>query len=190
VKDRARKFLNAYVVPLAVLFGAALVLPPIRHFGWHLLHGFHTETNGIRIWVPYRYRAVEVGPQHGVVLLPYPGIFRASDAESPGTITIDFVKANQDGERAVTISSVKIAAVSRERFFKMRERNLTMAGRGGQCVEYETDAESSLERGKPRKLKIECRFGDDLRAAFLGSSASSGTFYEIIASARTQEGKR
>ena len=189
MKDRARKFLNAYVVPLAVLFGAVLVLPSMRHFGWHLLHGFHTETNGIRIWVPYLYRAVEVGPRQGVVLLPYPGFFATSDAESPGTITIDFVKANQSGERGVTIGSMKIAAVSTERFFKMRERNLAMAGRNGQCVEYETDAESSLERGKRSKLKIECRFGDDLRAAFLGSAASSGTFYEIIASARTQGGK-
>jgi hypothetical protein len=189
VNAGARKVLNAYVIPLTVLFVAGLVLQSVPYWGWHLLHGFHIETNGVRIWVPYRYRPVEGGRQ--LTLLPYRGMLFAAGATGPGTIRMDFVNSDQDKEpSALTTGSWEITVVSAGKFSRKSSRALAMAGRNGQCVEYEPDAVSGRETGEKNKVKIECLFGDDLRASFLGSSSSSGTFYEVVASARAIEGKR
>lgn len=189
MKPDTRRVLNAYVIPLSILCGAIVLARTAPFWGWHLLHGFHTERSGVRIWVPYRYRAAEVGPQ--VALLPYRGMLVAMGDAEPGTIRIDFVNSDQDKKPPVIGGdSWEIAVVSAEKFSRKNNRALAMAGRNGQCAEYEPDAATGGESGNKNEVKIVCSFGDDLRASFLGSSSSSGTFYEVITSARAVEGKR
>lgn len=184
-----RRVLNAYVIPLGILFGAVVLARTAPFWGWHLLHGFHIERSGVRIWVPYRYRAAEVGPQ--LALLPYRGMLAATGDAGPGTIRIDFSNSDQDKEPPVIgVGFRHITVISAEKFFRKNTRALAMAGRNGQCAEYEPDAASDREAGNKNEVKIECSFGDDLRASFLGSPSSSGTFYEVVTSARAVEGKR
>jgi hypothetical protein len=66
-------------------------------WGWHLLHGFHTKANGMRIWVPITYRASEANGQGSIALLPFQGFFPSSkDWVKSGTVMIDSADSREE----------------------------------------------------------------------------------------------
>jgi hypothetical protein len=193
VKKRFQKMLISVGIPLAIFFVAILFTRSAPYWTWHLRHGFHTESNGVRIWVPYLYRAYEHTDRRSLTLMAWPGFFPAPrDAVNAGTIMIDFVETNQaQRPLMILLGSGPIQLNLDGPFTKSSERKLTMAGRAGQCVEYGIGPGAGTNLlVDDHTLKIYCWFGNDMRASFLGEISSAGRFYEVIGSARAAEGAR
>jgi hypothetical protein len=76
-------------------------------------------------------------------------------------------------------------------FFKKNDREMTMAGRKGRCLEYGINTGRNNEYLVDNDtIKIYCWFGNDLRTSFLGRSSSAREFYEVVASATVAGGTR
>jgi hypothetical protein len=184
--------LVSYGIPLGILFGAGILTRIVPHFGWHLLHGFHTEMRDVRVWVSFSYRAVSATPD-SLALIAFRGLNPTPREQvKAGTIMIDF----SEPDRAqlpleITLGQGIISLNTDGPFFKKSEREMTMAGRHGRCLEYGINTRPNNEYLVDNDtIKIYCWFGNDLRASFLGQSSSAGKFYEVVASARVAGGRR
>lgn len=192
MKGRFKKILASYGIPLGILFSAGILMRTVPHFGWHLLHGFHTEMRDVRVWVPFSYSAVSATPG-SLALVAFRGLNPTPrDEVKAGTIMINF----SESDRAqlpleISLGQGVISLNTNGPFFKKSEREMTMAGRNGRCLEYGINtgpnSESLVDNDT---IKIYCWFGDDLRASFLGRSSSATEFYEVVASARMAGGTR
>ena len=172
---------------LAVFFAFCTVAGFYPYWGWHLLHGFHTEVNGVRIWVPYSYHpSSDFGGDRIVALTRWHGLFATPrDRVKGGSILIGFVRPNQATVPLMT------GPHPAEPYVERGERKLTMAGRSGTCKEYAFDVASSQDSLADKDTRtIYCWFGTDLRASFLGGPAAQRTFYEVIQSAELADGRR
>ncbi|HEX9254505.1 MAG TPA: hypothetical protein VF938_03130, partial [Candidatus Angelobacter sp.] len=91
----------------------------------------------------------------------------------------------------ITLGQGIIALNTDGPFIKKGEREITMAGRKGRCLEYglSTGPHNGSLVDKDT-IKIYCWFENDLRASFLGQSSSAREFYEVVASARVAGGTR
>jgi hypothetical protein len=182
----------SYGIPLAILFAAISFSRSAPFWGWHLLHGFHAETNGLRIWVPLSYRAIQYDDRHGITLVAYRGLFPTPhDDVNAGTMMIDFVESNQPHVPLEIGFGVGAFALNIEGpFHKKSEQEISMAGRNGSCVEYAGDAASGSAGFVDQDIiKVNCWFGDDLRASFIGDPSGKQKFFEMIESARQEKGK-
>jgi hypothetical protein len=187
VKDDSQKTVFTERIRLAVLFVFFLLAGSYSYWGWHLLHGFHTEVRGVRIWVPYSYHPSSVFDGERVVALTaWHGLFSTPrDEVRNGSILIGFVGPNQE-----TVP-LMIGPHPQEPYMEIGERKLTMAGRSGECKEYEFNLASSKNSLADKDTRtIYCWFGTDLRASFLGGPAAQGKFYEVIRSAQLVGEKR
>jgi hypothetical protein len=191
VKKRFGKILVSYGIPLFILFAALSFSRTAPYWSWHLIHGFHAETNGIQVWVPLSYRAAEIKPQRGLILLAYQGLFPTPrDQVKAGTMMVDFVDSG--GIRSpleIRLGTGPIILNTEGPFHKESERTATMAGQTGVCIEYAGDASNSSSALIDQDIiKVYCWFGDDLRASFLGASLNKQNFFEMIASAKQEKG--
>jgi hypothetical protein len=192
VSGRFKNILVRYGIPLGILFSAGILMRTVPHFGWHLLHGFHTEIRDVRVWVPFSYRAVS-GTPNSLALIAFRGLNPTPREEvKAGTTMINFAEPELVRlPLEITLGQGIIALNTDGPFIKKGEREITMAGRNGRCLEYGINtgpnSESLVDNDT---IKIYCWFGNDLRASFLGRSSSAGEFYEIVASARVAGGTR
>ena len=191
MNGRLQKMVLRYGIPLAILFAAVTFSRTAPFWGWHLLHGFHTKTNGMRIWVPITYRAVEANGQGSLALVPFQGFFPATKAwMESGTVMIDFAKSREEQPLDIRFGYGAFSWGAGDGFIKKSEKELAMAGHKGHCSEYasdvQPDASSLVDRDT---VKVYCWFGEKVRASFLGDSSNEHTFFEIIASAREEKGK-
>lgn len=91
----------------------------------------------------------------------------------------------------ITLGQGIIALNTDGPFIEKGEREITMAGREGRCLEYGISmGANNYSLVDKDTVKIYCWFGNDLRASFLGQSSSTGKFYDILASARVAGGTR
>ena len=186
MKGRLQKMGVTVGIPLAVLFVFSIVAGSFPYWSWHLLHGFHTEVNGVRIWVPYFYRANSFDGR--IVALSawrIPFVTHRDDVNA-GSIMIGFIGANQEtvplmiGPHPGPVHSVLSGP-----YLEIGERKLTMAGRSGICKEYAFNLASTKNSLADKDTRtIYCWFGTDLRASFLGGPSAQQKFYEVIRSAR------
>ena len=187
MKDDSQKTVFTERIRLAVLFVFFLLAGLYPYWGWHLLHGFHMEVNGVRIWVPYSYhpspvfdgeRVVALTAWHGLSATP-------RDRVRDGSILIGF-----DGPRQETVP-LMVGPHPVEPYFESGEQKLTMAGRAGVCKEYAFDLASSKNSLADKDTRtIYCWFGTDLRVSFLGGPSAQRTFYAVIRSAQSMGEKR
>ncbi len=189
MNSRLQNMVLRYGIPLAILFAAVLFSKTAPFWGWHLLHGFHAKTNGVRIWVPLSYRAIQYEERFGMTLVAYRGLFPTpQDDVKAGTMMIDFVEFNQPHlPLEIRFGSGAIGLNTEGPFRKKSEWIIPMAGRNGSCVEYAGDGapDSFVDQDT---VKVYCWFGDDLRASFFGDSSGKQKFLEMIESARQEKG--
>ena len=181
MKDNLQKTVFTARIRLAVLSTFLLLAASYSYWGWHLLHGFHTEVNGVRIWVPYSYRVSSVFDRDRVVALtPWHGLFATHrDTVKNGAILIGFVGSNQE------MVPLMMGWHPEGQYMESGTRKLTMAGRSGECKEYAFDLASSKNSLADNDTRaIYCRFGTDLRASVLGGVSAQRKFYEVIQSAQ------
>ena len=173
-------------IPLAVLFVFSLLAGSYPYWAWHLLHGSHMEVNGVRIWVPYGYRAYPLYVDRVVALTPWRSPFATlRDEVRNGSILIGF-----DGLSQETVP-LMMSPHPGGPYLESGERKLTMAGRSGVCKEYAFDLTSSKNALADKDTRtVYCWFGTDLRASFLGGASAQRKFYELIQSAELVEGRR
>jgi hypothetical protein len=192
VSGRFKKIVVSYGIPLGILFSAGILMRTVPHFGWHVLHGFHCNLRDVRVWVPFSYRAVS-GTPNTLALIAFRGLNPTPREEvKAGTIMINFIESEMARlPLEITLGQGIIALNTDGPFVKKDERDITMAGRKGRCLEYGINtgpnSESLVDNDT---IKIYCWFGNDLRASFLGRSSSAREFYEIVASARAAGGTR
>ena len=190
--SRLKKILVSYGIPLGILLSAGILSRIVPHFGWHLLHGFHTEIRDMQVWVPFSYRAIH-GTPNSLALIAFRGLNPTpSDQVKAGTIMFNFADPDQAQlPLEITLGSGSISFNTTEPFLMKSERQMAMAGRNGRCMEYGANtgpnSESLVDNDT---IKIYCWFGNDLRASFLGRSSSAGEFYEVVASAKVAGGAR
>lgn len=192
MSGRFKKILVSYGIPLGILFGAGTLMRTVPHFGWHLLHGFHTEIRDVRVWVPFSYRAVS-GTPNSLALMAFRGLNPTPREEvKAGTIMINFAEPELARlPLEITLGQGIIALNTDGPFIEKGEREITMAGREGRCLEYGISmGANNYSLVDKDTVKIYCWFGNDLRASFLGQSSSTGKFYDILASARVAGGTR
>jgi len=192
VKSRLKTILRNYGIPLGILFSVGILWRIVPHFGWHVLHGFHAEIRGVRVWVPFSYRAVS-GTPNSLALIAFRGLNPTPREEvNAGTIMINFA----DPELAqlpleITLGQGIVSLNTAGPFSEKAEREITLAGRKGRCLEFGINAgQNSDYLVDNDTIKIYCWFGNDLRASFLGQSSSMGKFYEVLASAKPAGGQR
>jgi len=192
VSGRFKKIVVNYGIPLGILFSAGILMRTVPHFGWHVLHGFHCNLRGVRVWVPSSYRAVS-GTPDTLALIAFRGLNPTPREEvKAGTIMINFAEPDlAQLPLEIALGQGIISLNTDGPRFKKSEREMTMAGRNGRCLEY------GINTGPNSKylvdndtIKIYCWFGNDLRASFLGRSSSAREFYEVVASARVAGGTR
>lgn len=189
MNGRLQKMVLWYGIPLAILFAAVMFSRTVPFWGWHLLHGFHIKTNGIRVWVPLNYRAVEIDGQGSIVLLPFPGFSSSpSDWVKSGTVMIDFGESRAAKPLEITLGQGPVALDTESGFTKKSERELVMAGRKGHCSEYAGDVRRGASLTDQDTIKVYCWFGENVRASFLGRPSNEQKFFEIVASARQEKG--
>jgi hypothetical protein len=192
VNGRFKKILVSYGIPLGILFSAGILMRTVPHFGWHLLHGFHTEIRDVRVWVPFSYRAVS-GTQNSLALIAFRGLNPTPREEvKAGTIMINFAEPELARlPLEITLGQGIISLNTDGPFVKKGEREIKMAGRNGRCLEYGISTGPNNDSlADNDTIKIYCWFGNDLRASFLGQSSSTGKFYDVLASARVAGGTR
>lgn len=187
-----KKIFVSYGIPVGILFSAGILTQTVPHFGWHLLHGFHTEMRDVRVWVPFSYRAIG-GTPSTLALIAFRGLNPTPREQvKAGTILINFPEPDRAQlPLEITLGQGIISLNTDGPFFKKSEREMTMAGRNGRCREYGIstgpNGESLVDNDT---IKIYCWFGNDLRASFLGRTSSATEFYEVVASARITGGTR
>jgi hypothetical protein len=190
VNNRLQKAVLQYGLPLAILFAAGVFSRTAPFWGWHLLHGFHIKTNGMRIWVPLTYRAIETRGQGSLALLPFQGYFPSSkDSVTAGTVMIDFAGSREEQPLEIRIGEGSFTWSVEGGFIKKSDKELPMAGLKGHCAEHAGEVQpggSSLV--DLDTVKVYCWFGENIRASFLGSSSNEQKFFEIISSARQEKG--
>jgi hypothetical protein len=187
-----KKIFVSYGLPLAILFGAGILARTVPHFGWHLLHGFHTDIRDVQIWVPFSYRPVSRTP-NSLALIAFRGLNPTPREQvNAGTIMINFAEPDlAQLPLEITLGEGMISLNTDGPFFKKGERELNVAGRAGRCMERGVNTVTSNDYlVDNHTIKIYCWFGTDLRASFLGESSSAREFYEVIGSARVVGGKR
>jgi hypothetical protein len=192
VNRRFKKILVSYGIPLGILFGAGILMRIVPHFGWHLLHGFHTEMRDVRVWVPFSYRAVSATPG-SLALIAFRGLNPTPREEvKAGTIMINLAEPDRaQMPLEITLGQGIISLNTDGPFFKKSDREMTMAGRKGRCLEYGINTGRNNEYLVDNDtIKIYCWFGNDLRTSFLGQSSSAREFYEVVASATVAGGTR
>jgi hypothetical protein len=175
-------------IPFAVLFVFSMIAGSFPYWGWHLLHGSHMEVNGVRIRVPYFYRA-DTFDSSVIALSAWRRPFvTGRDDMNAGSIMIGpnqqplgLMNGPRPGKFVLTGP-----------FHERGGRKLTMAGRSGECKEYGFDLESGKNASLVHKdtRSIYCWFGSDLRVAFLGGPSAQQKFYEVIQSAEPVDGRR
>jgi len=192
VNSRLKAILRNYGIPLGILFSAGILWRIVPHYGWHMLHGFHAEVRDVRVWVPFSYRAVS-GTPDSLALIAFPGLNPTPREEvNAGTIMINFAEPDlAQRPLEITLGRGMISLNTGGPFSEKAEREITLAGRKGRCLEYGVDAgHYSHSLVDNDTIKIYCWFGNDLRVSFLGQSSSMGKFYEVLASAKTAGGTR
>jgi hypothetical protein len=190
--SRLKKILISYGIPLGIFLSAGVLSRIVPHFGWHLLHGFHTEIRDMQVWVPFSYRAIH-GPPNSLALIAFRGLNPTPrDQVNAGTIMFNFAEPDRAQlPLEIALGSGSISFNTTEPFLMKSDRKMAMAGRNGRCVEYGTNAGPNSEFLVDKDtIKIYCWFGNDLRASFLGRSSSAREFYEVVASAKAAGGAR
>jgi hypothetical protein len=175
----------------AIVFALMTIAESFPYWGWHLQHGSHAEVDGVRIRVPYFYRA-DTFDGRIVALSAWRRPFVTDRADmNAGSILIGFAGPNQQPLGLMNGPRPGRYVLSGP-FQERGGRKLTLAGRSGECKEYSFDLESGKNSSFVDKdtRTIYCWFGTDLRASFLGGPSAQRTFYEVIQSAELAEGKR
>jgi hypothetical protein len=192
VKSRLQKMGVTVGIPFAVVFVFSMVAGSFPYWGWHLLHGFHTEVNGVRIGVPYFYRADTFDGRVVALSAWRPTFVTHRGDVNAGYMLIGFIGPNHEevpfiiGPRPGPIEFVLSGP-----YQESGERKLTMAGRAGECKEYAFDLASSRNSLADKDTRtVYCWFGTDLRASFLGGASAQRKFYELIQSAELVGGRR
>src|SRR5205085_1082757 len=100
---------------------------------WHLRHGFHVETNGTRIRIPFFYKADE-DREHGLLAYMVPKrTFFGTEEPEYGLVRVTFAATPERwNERAALADRGQSAAAD------ITEGSATFAGRNGVCFEYKT----------------------------------------------------
>jgi hypothetical protein len=179
VNGRFKRTLVSYGIPFGILFDAGILTRIVPHFGWHLLHGFHAEMRDVRVWVPFSYRAVSTTPG-SLALVAFRGLNPTPREEvKAGTIMINLAEPDR---AQLPLGQGIISLNTDGPFVKKSEREMTMAGRKGRCLEYGINTGSNQYLVDNDTIKIYCWFGNDLRTSFLGRSSSAREFYEVVAS--------
>lgn len=193
MKARLQKMAVILRIPLAIFLGVFLFSSTFPYWSWHVVHGSHTQVKGVRIWVPYSYRAFTFDEGRVLSLTPWPGLFPSHrDQMRGGSIRIDFLGPNQ-GEPGLMIGPHPgpVEFLLSGPFQESSKRELTIAGRSGECREYAFDLQSSKNALADEDTRtIYCRFAPDLRASFVGGASAQRKFYEVIQSAELVRGKR
>jgi len=154
------------------LFGASLFA-----FAWHVRHGFHKEAEGINFRVPLVCEEVDTILLNEVNFECGPSRIRRRDA----WMTFNF---------RVESSDRPLVPIKEEFLRKIGEhyagrRNTTLAGRAGFCLEYESEVDGMDPQNVfAHQERIDCSFGRDLHASFLGTANAANEFYEFMQTAQ------
>lgn len=184
---------KAWKILLSVIIaGVILTTAAERYYSettailWHLRHGSRAELGGYRFKVPYLYYADDPHGLGSLSITKLPGDVQHGMA----FITIDLGKQASPEELR---SALYDETMQRAHLRKIAERNASLAGREGVCVEYDHDfADPNQER--PARLMsgttiIHCSFDRYLGARFLGSKELKQDFYEIMRTAERAKDK-
>ena len=194
MKDHTKTVLVRYGIPLGILLCAVVVvlLPIKSEIRWHLRHGFHVETNGTRIRIPFFYIADEDREHRLRVNMVSRRTFFGTEEPEYGLVQVTFaspssLQASPErwNERTALADRDQRAAAD------IREERATFAGRNGMCFEYKLPA-SGLHYVSfwGSDISVSCWFGSDVLVRFQGASRSLTDFHEMIQSAEDVRGKR
>lgn len=186
MKRRWKIYLAVLVALVVAVEVADYLRVETKAFAWHLQHGFHFEFGEIRVKVPLSYEARYLT---GSSLL----ISRSSGHlwHGAGGITLDFGKHPSSAARQAAMAMLPNASPSLKRK-KVGEQPAVFAGRLGNCIESIPEVEQAglQELFKKADMRdIECSFGDDGEAMFIGWGNLKGDFYDIIQTAEPVKGK-
>jgi hypothetical protein len=159
----------ALLLPVAVwLFGVNIFA-----LAWHASHGFHREMNGVRFYVPLLYREDD-----GSVYNEFSFYTNRSPlSKKDGSITIGF----QNQEPKVSFGPMDQKSQHMLGVQLRAQRSAKLAEQSGDCFEYGIDVLTiSATRHGFGRVWIECRFRNDLRASFDGSSSAIPDFYDFL----------
>lgn len=159
----------AFLAPVGVwLFGANIFA-----LAWHASHGFHREMNGVRFHVPLLYQENDGSAYNQFSFYTWPSAFHHKD----GSITVDFQKQPSKkpfqplDERSQQALGMSLRG----------QRPAKLANQSGNCFEYRIDELTLIPaRHGSERVRIECRFADDVLASFNGSSNAVPEFYSFL----------
>jgi hypothetical protein len=184
--------LICYGIPFGILAIALAYALALSDLPWHLRHGFHVETNGTRIHIPFSYNA-DSDLEHGLVARMSPRRASFGTAEPDyGMVSVLFVTPGSlPGLPEGWTQQGAWADRDEHSTADIVEQRFTFAGRNGTCHEYTI---------RPRNFKgmsfegndvgVSCWFGPDVVAHFEGTPRTVDSFYEMIQSAKDVGGKR
>ncbi len=158
---------------ILLLIGVWLLGTNLFSLTWHASHGFHREMNGVRFYVPLLYREDD-----GSVYNEFSFYTNRSPLfKKDGSITIGF--QNQAPKVSFAPMDQKSQHMLGVQF--LAQRSATLANQSGDCFEYGIDVLMiNATRHGFGRVWIECRFRDDLRASFDGSSSAVPDFYDFL----------
>ncbi len=180
-----KRRLTVYLIVVLVLLGAWTTLDyfgiEAMNFAWHLRHGFHAEVADVRMKVPFSYQAESPKGLPELTMTRFAGrVWHGA-----GSISVDFWKHPSPEAR---LAAMAMLPKDKQIFTlkKVGERTTMFAGRPGKCIESTPEFdEASLQNQLKDTLDIECSFGDDAEAMFIGTANLKGDFYKIIQSAES-----
>jgi hypothetical protein len=159
----------ALLLPVAVwLFGANTLA-----LAWHASHGFHREMTGVRFYVPLLYREDDGSVYNEFSFYTYRSLFFRKD----GNITIGFQRQRPE----ISFQPMDQNSQHALGMYLHGKRSATLANQYGNCFEYGIDVLTiSAARHGSGRVWIDCRFRDNLRASFDGSSSAIPDFYDFL----------
>lgn len=167
--------------------------PVITALGWHLHHGFHVEMHEIQFRIPLSYEANSDFSNGILFMKSIPGRFlykvTAPEQLNFALIGIGF----RSPPDAFAPSMMPLAAVMQRlgqtlvnrNYQKTGERAVTLAGRPGNCLEYNGPplADGGIPIGN-KNIQIFCSFDDQASATFSGTPKAVEDFYSLLKTAK------
>ena len=159
-----------YGALIAALVAAAIFLPDIVGFGWHLIHGKTAGYRGLEVPVPQGWFAARHGESLTIERMLRIPLFR----EIP---TVVFLPMHM-GKNAVfnrdMWSNVQIEIQNRRGYLLSGTRQVSSLGSQAYCWEFS-------KTGAPSRWWITCLIPkEDLSADFSGPRSFAPTFYSIL----------
>ena len=184
---RTAVVLIIFAAMLAVAFGFGLYLLDPSSFVWHLHHGFHANAGGVKLRVPFFYRAV-VDSSDGLVIAGRVRTWR-EDSTHPNISMISFCPSGSTGGCLLPSAQAGGAPSSdRKALTKIGGQQVLLAGIPGECVEYKAEPLKVDDVARSQvivdMIEISCQFRSGDVMSLLGSPAAAPNFYEMIESAK------